>query len=52
MLMIHPLRPLGLDRRGGRPELVGVPAFALETTFAAGALMMLGLDGAAAAQRG
>jgi len=49
MLMIHPLCPLGLDRRGGRPELAAV---ALGTTFAAGALMMLGLDGAPAAQRG
>jgi aminocarboxymuconate-semialdehyde decarboxylase len=52
MLMIHPLHPLGLDRMGRRPELAAVPRFALETTFAAGSLMMLGSDGAPAAQRG
>jgi aminocarboxymuconate-semialdehyde decarboxylase len=35
-----------------RPELAAVPAFPLETTFAAGSLMTLGPEGAAAAQHG
>jgi aminocarboxymuconate-semialdehyde decarboxylase len=35
-----------------RRELAAVPAFLLETTFAAGSLMTLGPEGAAAAQHG
>jgi aminocarboxymuconate-semialdehyde decarboxylase len=43
MVMIHPLRPLGLDRMGGRPELAAVAAFPLETAFAAVSLMTNGV---------
>ena len=43
MLMVHPLRPIGLDRMGGRPELAAVAAFPLETAFAAVSLMTHGV---------
>jgi aminocarboxymuconate-semialdehyde decarboxylase len=43
MVMVHPLRPLGLDRIGGRPELAAVAAFPLETALAAVSLMAHGI---------
>jgi aminocarboxymuconate-semialdehyde decarboxylase len=43
VVMIHPLRPLGLDRMGGRPELAAVAAFPLEAAFAAVSLMTNGI---------
>ncbi len=42
-IMIHPLRPSGMERMGGRPELAAVAAFPLETALAATSLLTHGV---------
>lgn len=43
LIMIHPLRPAGTERIGGRPELAAVAAFPLETALAATSLLTHGV---------
>jgi aminocarboxymuconate-semialdehyde decarboxylase len=42
-IMVHPLRPAGLERLGGKAELAAVAAFPLETAFAATSLLAGGV---------
>jgi aminocarboxymuconate-semialdehyde decarboxylase len=42
-IMVHPLRPTGMERLGEKPELAAVAAFPLETAFAATSLLAGGV---------
>lgn len=43
VILVHPLRPCGMDRIGGKPELAAVVAFPLETALAAASLLAAGV---------
>jgi aminocarboxymuconate-semialdehyde decarboxylase len=42
-IMVHPLRPAGMERLGAKPELAAVAAFPLETALAATSLLAGGV---------